>query len=468
MLQRLIVNGEPEYVEFFPKLIEEKIEDNERSWALVNGRYELRFLEKPLGTYSQLTHVPELVILDEDSTEELKIQIQELLDQYIASQKEGLEPDLEEPKKSYPYDPKLISINNFNWSLDYIFQLLNRGVINLSPDFQRNFVWDSKRQSQLIESILLGIPVPAFYLAKTDKRFYVVDGLQRLTTIKRFMNNEFPLKGLEYLNSAGDYENNLEGKYYKDDKRKRGIGEDYEFILRGTQFNVNVIEGTTPSQVKFDIFRRLNSSGKPLNNQEIRNCMMEDEPRVLINTLANSEEFKRATNRSVSTARMNAQELVMRFIGFWYIRVLKQEGVLYQGDMQSFLDDLIELLNKDNGKYHELIERDFRQSMINSFYLFGDYSFRKCLPKDLLVNARKQLINKSLFTTWSVCLCKFSFNTVQSSGLDNEEFSTFLAKELYGNKEYYDSVTIGTNNKANLDLAFSITEELIKKHLLNG
>ena len=469
MVQRLLINGEPEYIEFYPKL--EKEDEEGRSWVLQNGKYTLKFREEPLGYFNSFVDVPAEIEIDAITAEELKLRINEVIDEHLAAQREGLEPEQETstPKIPYPYDPRTISISSSNWSLDFILQLLNKGVINLSPDFQRNFVWDHKQQSQLIESILLGIPIPTFYLAKTEKRYNVVDGLQRFTTIKRFMNNEFPLKNLEYLKDGYSPENNLEGRYFKSDGKKLGIGEDYEFVLRSTQMNVNVIDVNTPSQVKFDIFRRLNANGKPLNKQEIRNCMMEDEPRELINRLAKSESFQLATAKSVTTTRMNAQELVMRFIGFWYSRVLKTGNVVYQGDMQFFLDDLVDQLNKDQGKYHQLIERDFEQAMENAFYLFGQYAFRKCLSKDLVPGANRQLINKSLFTTWSVSLCSLN-PQVLNQQVASGAFAILLANELERAKEpgkmsYYESVTIGTNDKPSLDLAFAKAEEMIKTHL---
>lgn len=469
MVQRLLINGEPEYIEFYPKL--ELEDENGRSWILQNGKYALKFREEPLGQFKSFVDIPAEIEIDFLTQEELKSHINDLIDEQLTAQRDGLEPELETPNgtRPYPYDPKTISIHSYNWSLDYILQLLNRNIINLSPDFQRNFVWDHKQQSQLIESILLGIPIPTFYLAKTEKRFNVVDGLQRLTTIKRFMNNEFPLRHLEYLKKGSATENDLEGRYFKSEGKKEGIGEDYDFVLRSTQMNVNVIDASTPSQVKFDIFRRLNANGKPLNKQEIRNCMMEDAPRELINRMAKSAIFQEATDNSVTTTRMNAQELVMRFIGFWYNKILKSGDFNYQGDMQFFLDELVDKLNKDNGKYHQVIERDFEQAMYNAHHLFGKYAFRKCLLKDLKPGANRQLINKSLFTTWSVSLCSLNPQVVTQT-MPPSAFAQLLAQELEkpkkaGEMSYYESVTIGTNDKPSLDFAFTTTENLIKTHL---
>jgi len=488
MIQRFIIDGEPKYCELIAK-VDLVIDNDVRIWHLVNHEVEIKFREHPFGQFDKFIDVPNNIDFDEDTREELKTQIDDTIDEYIKELRSGIESTEEENNllpKLYPYDPKQIKINNFNWSVDYTFELLDKEIIKLSPDFQRNFVWNYKSKCRLIESILLGIPVPSFYLAKTSKGYHVVDGLQRLTTINQFMNNEFPLKYLEYLNESQAPENNMEGRYFKSEGRKKGIGDNYEFTLKGTQFNVNVIDEATPTQVKFDVFRRINTGGKPLNNQEIRNSIMEDIPRKLVNELAESEEFKMATGSSVSTKRMNAQELVMRFVGFWFTRVLKSEiglkdnkNYAYQGDMQMFLDDLVEVLNTYTEKYSNHIRRDFIQAMENAEYLFGDYSFRKCLPEHLEYGAKKQLINKSLFTTWSVMLSQIKTEDIYRLVENRGDFAVILSKTLEDTekifapdndnkiapKTYFEAVSYNTNHKASLNMAFHKTKQLINTHL---
>jgi len=293
-----------------------------------------------------------------------------------------------------------------------------------------------------------------------------------LTTIKQFMNNGFPLKYLEYLNNNQDDVDNLEGFYFRTDGKRKGLTDEYEFRLLSAQFNVNVIDSQTPSQVKFDVFRRINTGGKPLNAQEIRNCMMEDGTRELINRLARSEGFGKATGGSVSDTRMEAQELVMRFIGFWYLRYIKPEKLEYQGDMQNFLNDLVERLNKDGDKYYKHISQDFQRGMENAAHLFGQYSFRKCLPEHLQLGARRQLINKSLFTTWSVLLAPVQQSKVNTAIPEEGEFAKILAvaldesrKSVQSEPTFYDAVSYRTNDRTVLEIAFDKTDELIKKHI---
>ena len=473
MIFRVKKDNEISLYDLLPSVIEEN--EQWRKWELRNGSFAFRVKEYPIGEIDEIFDLPANVsVADlEDANERLF----EIFDNYKDQKRQGTDFEVENSPSNYPYDPKKISISNFNWSVDTIRQMLERKIIRLSPDFQRNFVWDYKRQSRLIESILLGIPVPAFYLAKSEKGSYnVVDGLQRLTTINRFLNNEFNLKYLEYLNGDNGTDK-LEGYYYKTVGDKKGIDSlldgDYEFRLKSTQFNVNVMDVATPIRVKLDVFRRINSGGKPLNNQEMRNCLMEEDTRKLINELAESDIFIAATGKSVTTDRMVAQELVMRFIGFWYIEILKytikddkgaDKPMDYNGDMQGFLDNLVGFLNKEGSKQHKNIREYFTRSMTNAHHLFGKYCFRKCLSKHLELNAPKQLINKSLFTTWSIMLSKYDASTVIKNN-EAESFARILADELENNQDLLDNVSYRTNDKKILDEAFLETLEIIKNHI---
>ena len=120
------------------------------------------------------------------------------------------EEERNEDVKYNPYNPKLIRVDTKPFSIKQINEMIEAEDIDLSPDFQRGFVWnDITRKSRLIESLLLRIPIPVFYFAQDEEgKFQVVDGVQRLTVISSFMKNEFRLKNLEYLSECN-------GKYFK-------------------------------------------------------------------------------------------------------------------------------------------------------------------------------------------------------------------------------------------------------------
>lgn len=192
-----------------------------------------------------------------------------------------------------PYDPDLIRVETSTMSLRQVNDMMKDGDIDLSPDFQRNTVWDIQRKCRLIESILLRIPLPVFYFsADNSGRLSVVDGLQRLTAIKEFMSNKLPLKNLEYLNDCMGCTYN-EGELKLDERLYR------RFNL--TQITTNVIDASSPTKVKYDIFRRLNTGGRPLNQQELRNCLASKELRNALRTMASDSAFKK---RQLVVSRM--------------------------------------------------------------------------------------------------------------------------------------------------------------------
>ncbi|MDZ4320699.1 MAG: DUF262 domain-containing protein, partial [Phenylobacterium sp.] len=162
-----------------------------------------------------------------------------------------------------PWDPAKIRITTKNFSLRDVVDQIEDGDIDLAPDFQREYVWQARQRTRLIESILLGIPLPAFYFNQDDDgTSQVVDGVQRLSTISLFMRNEHALNAadLEYLIT-------LDGLTYE----QLDAGSLRRF--RATQIVVHVIEPQTPDEVKFDIFNRVNTLGSPLSAQEIRHAM---------------------------------------------------------------------------------------------------------------------------------------------------------------------------------------------------
>ncbi|MDU6483226.1 MAG: DUF262 domain-containing protein [Paeniclostridium sordellii] len=349
-----------------------------------------------------------------------------------------------------PYDPNLIRVSQARFSLKEIFDMIvgdeyDEPILDLSPDFQRRYVWDNTRKSRLIESILLKIPLPVFYLARDyEGKYQVVDGVQRLSVIKEFFSDGFKLKNLEYLT------NECENKYFHN-KKYQSLHPKFVRSLRSYQIDCNIIEPETPHKVKLDIFKRLNTGGKSLNNQEIRNSILKPSPRDFIRKLAISKEFKLATNNSISSKRMMDQEMVVRFIGFYFTYKRKDlfPNLKYNGKMNEFLDSVIEILN-ENFKYipFDEIEKDFYKSMINARIMFNDYAFRKV--EKSYQNKDKNKINKSLFTIFSILLSDYEKDQIELKGVILDKFAYFLQNDKY----LYESITYLSVEKTSIDTAY--------------
>lgn len=353
------------------------------------------------------------------------------------------EEERNEDVKYNPYNPKLIRVDTKPFSIKQINEMIEDEDIDLSPDFQRGFVWnDITRKSRLIESLLLRIPIPVFYFAQDGEgKFQVVDGVQRLTVISSFMKNEFRLKNLEYLVECN-------GKYFKKENAKSDCLEDmYVRRIEQTQLFINVIDPQTPGKVKYDIFKRINTGGKVLNAQEIRNCLANAQTREFLHELSGSEHFLHATRKSISGARMADDELVLRFIAFYLIdhKVITNE---YKGGMDDLLDDTVDVLNILEVEKFKEIRQHFFQAMDNAFYLFEDKAFRKA-----------NYVNKSLFLGISRALCDITPDRIQEK--DKDKIASQVQAAINDNVEFRNALSMATNDARNVKLVYDTVKKII-------
>jgi hypothetical protein len=255
----------------------------------------------------------------------------------------------------------------------------------LSPDFQRNpDIWSDKNKSRLIESLILCIPIPSFYFDATkNDKWLVIDGLQRLGVIKNFVvDKNMPLTGLEYLQDHN-------GSKFDDLPRsfRRNITE--------AQVTLVLMEPGTPDDIKFTIFRRINTGGLPLSPQEIRHAINQGKVTTLLKDLANSKEFKNAIcETGIASKRMDDRECITRFFAF---QINPPEGY-NNDDFDDFLNKAMEAINKmSDTKINELVCK-FKKAMTITVEIFGNDAFRKRYDS----TATRFPVNKALFEAWSV------------------------------------------------------------------
>lgn len=377
-----------------------------------------------------------------------------LSEEWMSNQTQGFEAETVDDDKSRPgYGPDDIFVENKPFSLKQINDLIDDGDIELSPDFQRNFIWDETRQSRLIESILLGLPLPSIYLSQyKDGRLTIVDGLQRIMTIRRFLNDKLRLNNLEYIEDCN-------GKTYSQLKdvfsplRLRRFGQ--------TQIMCFVIDYRSPNKLKFDLFRRLNTGGKPLNNQEIRNCLSRPELRNVLKQMVGTQAFKEATGGSVKDSRMEAQETALRFLCFYHYCNLNGGMVsFYNGNMEDTLDDAVEYFNEYDGLTDILPV--YEQVMKDAYSLFGDFSFRKVYSGQ----GRRGPVNKLLMLSVSILLAMYGqqYRDKINDGINlKNELTSLMDRDKY----LFDALTWSTNSKWNIEYTFNtLKQNLFDKNLL--
>ena len=358
-----------------------------------------------------------------------------------------------------PYDPERIKVRSDKMTLIQVSAMMDNGDIVLTPPFQRNLVWDAFRKSRLIESILLRIPLPMFYFSEDlEGRLTIIDGLQRISTIKEFMENKFPLKNLQYLE-------NCEGRYFKEEGDKKGLEAKYVRWFNLTNISVNVIDSISPYQVKYDIFRRINTGGRPLNNQEIRNCLAGQGLRDTLKAMVATTEFKIATDNSVRSTRMDDQELVLRYLAFEELFNRDKNIGAYSGYMENFLDDYTERHQKDIQQDFEDKEHSFVNAMKNATYLIGGkYAFRKILPESIASNVRKQILNKALFVVTSVLLSYYPYEKVIINNKEGQ-LTEIIANKIAEDSQLYNYLSYSTNSKANMLYIFDAFNELLTTNI---
>jgi hypothetical protein len=370
--------------------------------------------------------------------------VKEVVEEIYENEPTGVESegaDEQSGEIDKPWRPEDIRVSTKQFSLRNILDLIDEESLELAPDFQRNRVWKAQQKSRLIESILLQIPLPAFYFAEdANGMMRVVDGLQRLSTVRSFVRGEpedFMLTGLEYLKG-------------EEHKRFGELAVALQRRINSAQIVVHVIDPTTPPSVKYDIFKRINTGGTPLNGQEIRHCMSNDRSRNFLKRCASSEEFKLATANSLTDhIRMDDREVVLRFCAFTLLGV---EGYVSKarGAMDLFLELATAMLDSREQVPEERLEalyEEFRRAMVNCYTVFGDHAFRKW-PED---TNRLYPINRPLFESWSFVLGQYDTDDLAR----RKDQIVFQARELMTySREYNDAITSSTNAVAKVRLRF--------------
>ena len=318
----------------------------------------------------------------------------------------------------YPLDEMLI--RNETKSIHEVIRRIQNGRFVMDPDFQRDFLWDETRQSKLIESVLLRIPLPVFYLAEDrDGRMIVVDGLQRLATFRRFLDNQFRLR----LPDRSE----LHGLRFKDLPQKlTNRVEDFNLICY-------VITSGAPERARLDIFERVNS-GVALTRQQMRNSLYQGAGTRFLRDRATSEVFTNATAGSLNPKTMRDREFINRFCAF---RILTPDQ--YAGEMDAFLAATLVKMNTFDAGRLSTLEQAIDRALRNNYLLFGRNAFRKHVPDQ----DRLGIINASLWDVMTTGLADYSEAEVRASTTSLRDCFFSLLRD----EDFVHSITYSTNSK---------------------
>lgn len=348
---------------------------------------------------------------------------------------------------AYPLDA--IFIRTENRTVGEVCRRIKNDRYIMAPDFQRDFIWEKKKQSRLIQSCLMRIPLPVFYLAENKEgKIIVVDGLQRLTTFFRYLNDDFGLTGLGDDASVQDKDG-----FFLAKKKFHDLPVNLQERLEDTQLTLYVLDSKAPERAKLDIFDRVNG-GVPLNRQQMRNCLYQGPATKWLKDAAGSAGFIQATARKLNEKNMRDREVINRFCAFYLFGTAH-----YKGDMDTFMADALDKMNESGESDLEKMYDDFIFSMESNYRFASSHAFRKSFARE----TTKSVINISLFDAFSV-------NMVKLKGFDfnNESLVASLKRdltELIKNNEFDDAITMGTCNKNKVLTRHQMTEDVLKKYI---
>ena len=331
----------------------------------------------------------------------------------------------------YPIDTLLI--RNEPRTIHEVLRRIGQGQYVMDPDFQRDFIWEDAKQSKLIESVLMRIPLPVFYLAEDSQgRMVVVDGLQRLSTFQRFVNNELRLR--------------LPDRPSLDRKKFEDLSPKLQNRVEDCNLILYIIDSKVPLQAKLDIFERVNS-GVPLTRQQMRNCLFMGDATRYLKEQSKTDLFLQATGESLRTSTMRDREFVNRFCAFQLLDLDSYR------DMDEFLADCLKKMNADAELLPTLADQ-FKTTLGNNFHLFGKHAFRKHEPEQ----EYRSVLNASLWDVMSTGLSRYPQQIVEErSELLKDRFYQILADE-----EFVYSITYSPNSVKQVRYRFHKTQAMFE------
>jgi hypothetical protein len=367
---------------------------------------------------------------------------QEDLDIDIEGIEENENDSISQDDIKNPFDPKDIKISVEPKSLDSLITRMRHEEIDLNTEFQRKGnLWNQVTQSRLIESLLLKFPLPVFYFdASNDEKWLVVDGLQRLWTLKNFViDKTLYLRGLEILEGYNDL------NYDR-------LSLTLQRRINETQVTTYLIQPSSPKKVKYYVFRRINTGGLILNAQEIRHALNQEQAADYLRDIAESEKVR--DHFRIPNKRMQDRELILRGLTFIF-----RNFEDYEKPLIDFLDKSMEALEKMKRNELNLLKEKFYTGLDRSRTFFGKHVFSRSV-----VNNANYRLNAALFEVWVSEFAKLSYEEFESL-VDNrgnfmKEYKDLIKKD----KEFENSIIAATSNKNSVSNRFTKIQSLIFKY----
>lgn len=327
-----------------------------------------------------------------------------------------------------PPDRRLIT-QPYDLAVGDLVDQVNSKNLSLNPVYQRRYVWDNKKASKLVESLLINVPIPVCYLAEeSDGTRSTIDGQQRLRSLVRFLENEFALTGLEVLPELN------RSRFFE-------LAERQQRLIRNRTIRCIVISEDSDPEIRFDVFERLNTGSVALTAQELRNSVYRGTLNLTLHELAGCDEFKRSVAGRADT-RMTFEELILRFFA------LRENLAEYRPSLKAFLNRYMrENRNPDEGELSAKADH-LKVTATKAHAVFGDKCFRR--PSGTRDDySWLPTINSAVYDT-----VMLNFGAL-AEGPDElaarrQEIVDMTARLMFEDDEFVDSISLSTGDRARL------------------
>ena len=334
-----------------------------------------------------------------------------------------------------PHEVRNLTTQAYDKSVSDVVRMIAEKDLLLDPDYQRNYVWDNKKASKLVESIILNVPIPVIYVSEEkDSSWSVIDGLQRLNSLKRFFDGKFKLTGLEIL-----YELNRCDFKSLPSKASR--------MLKNGLLRIVMVTADSNDDIKYDIFMRLNTGSVHLNEQELRNCLYRGKLNVFLQEEAKKPEWLAMLGLETPHKRMVDRELLLRFLALsvnWDRGLKIVTG--YSGNMKSYLNAFMKKYQNDEGNlgyFKALCD----ETIEKVYEVYGENAFRRVSEDGLITPINRAIMDALMISSIPYSkedLCQY-----------NEVISKRLLCELDDNKEFRLSTLTSTSDTKVLNFRIS-------------
>jgi hypothetical protein len=361
----------------------------------------------------------------------------------IEETEDVLDAESQQPLKFWEDKQRELVTSVVDYNLKTLSELITGESIKLHPRFQRRFRWDRQRQSRLIESFLMNVPVPPIYLNEDEYGEYsVIDGKQRLTAIHEFFRGRLELNGLVVFSDINTC------TFDTLPRELRNVLE-----TRPTLRAVILLR-QSDADVKYEVFQRLNTGGVRLNPQEIRNSTWPGPLNDRILDLSEHNEFHallgiRVKTKSAVYQEMRDAEFVLRYFTF------KDNWATFKGGMKRQLDDFMRTHQRADRELLDSLTSDFLRTVATVQAAFGDHAFRRWMPK---ANRWKKQILAALYDAQMFAAKDFAAKSFQGK----KEQVLKAQTKLFEDRDFLDAIGAGTNTPTYFTKRIECTRSMLQ------